>query len=156
MKKIIVVMFVSILAILSGCAEKSSESKAQTTSSEIISANDFDTLGDVQLSIKDGTLSKTGCTLVMKNDTQVNYKFGTEYHIYQLADGKITEADRISSGGFNLLSVGLSAKSQKEEIIQWDWLYNNLASGTYLLTRQFDASDANGTSKMLFVQFEIE
>ena len=76
MKKIItILMCIIVIFVITGCKKRDNQLNIGKKSDIKI------TKGDVTLSIKEGTLTKTGATLILTNNSDKNFSYGEPYEI---------------------------------------------------------------------------
>jgi len=107
----------------------------------------------VSLSIKDGTLTNTGVTLLLKNANDVDVQYGEPYEIEIKKDG---EWHKINVElNFNLPAYILKTKEIKEIELNWENGYGKLASGDYRIIKSIDIEKEDGTYDMFDVSAEF-
>lgn len=111
---------------------------------------------DITLTIKDGTLTNTGATLILKNDSSKYYHYGTPYEIEIKKDGEWhhinVELD------FTMPAYGIKPGESNEIEINWKHGYGKLASGTYRIIKGIDYEYEEGKYEdfNVAVEFTIE
>lgn len=125
-KKIIGITFVfAILLIITGCNKK-----------KIFIGEESDKKvfeNDVSLSVKEGTLTSDGVTLLLKNNGNVIYEYGEPYEIEVLIDNKW---HNINLELFFILPIyHLSPGETKELNLSWEKSYGKLDKGTYRIIK---------------------
>ncbi len=107
----------------------------------------------VTLSIKDNTLSKTGATLVLKNNSDVDVQYGNPYEIEIKKDG---EWHKINVElNFTMPAFELKLKESKEIELNWENGYGKLASGDYRIIKSIDIEKEDGTFETFYVSAEF-
>lgn len=111
---------------------------------------------DVALTIKDGTLTNTGATLILKNNSSKYYHYGNPYVIEIKKDGEWHHIDVELS--FTLLAFGLKPGESKEIELNWEHGYGKLSSGTYRIIKGIDYEYEEGKYEdfNVAVEFTIE
>ena len=117
----------------------------------------IDDLDGVSMSIKDGTLTNVGATVVITDTSNRENIYGDEYRIDKKEDGKWEMLPIIFEGNYAWNDIGYSAgEDNKLELdINWEWLYGKLESGEYRIVK--DTSEAGeGTTHYITAEFVIE
>lgn len=135
MKKRIVFLFV--LAILTGCAEQPIPStQIQQTQVE-----------NVTIQISD--ISSSGATLVITDTNPEPYLYGEWYKIQRLTDGQWQDVPPvIDNYGFHEIGYLPNDKGEVTFVINWEWLYGKLPAGTYRIFKEVNRQE-------IFIEFEI-
>jgi len=116
--------------------------------------NDLD---GVSMSIKEGTLTRSGATIIITDISNRNNIYGEEYRIDKLENGNWQELDIVVDGNYGFNSIGYSVgEDNKLELdINWEWLYGKLDNGEYRLVK--DTSKAfEGSNHYITVEFVIK
>ena len=101
----------------------------------------YDTVNNVEgltLDIKENTVSESGLTIIIKNETQDEYTFGSSYCVEKQIDGKWYEVPHIiENAGWNAVgySVGENGIREMELEKRWEWLYGKLSPGNYRIIK---------------------
>jgi len=117
-------------------------------------------LEGVNMSIKEGTISPTGLTLVLKNDSESQCIYGEFFILEKKLNEKWYEVPVIIEGDYGFRSIGyeLSPGDSKEWKVDWNWLYGSLDKGEYRIVK--DILDFRGTGDYdtyyLAVEFTID
>lgn len=107
----------------------------------------------VSLTVKENTLTETGVTLILKNDSDVEVQYGNPYEIEIKKDG---EWHKINVKlNFNLPAFLLKSKETKELELNWENGYGKLASGDYRIIKSVDVEKADGTFDTFYVSAEF-
>ena len=108
---------------------------------------------DVTMIIKDGTLTNNGATLILTNNSDKNFQYGTPYEIEIKKDG---EWHKINVElNFTMPVFQLSARENKEIEINWENGYGKLAKGTYRIIKGIDYEYEEGKYKSFNVAVEF-
>ena len=91
---------------------------------------------DVTLSIKEGTLTNTGATIVLTNTSNKEYVYGEPYSIQIKKDGvwHVINVQRI----FETPLLHLKNGETKEIELNWKGSYGELENGTYRIIKGID------------------
>lgn len=107
----------------------------------------------VSLSIKENTLTNTGATLVLKNDSDVDVQYGNPYEIEIKKD---REWHKINVElNFTLPAYLLNSKETKEIEFNWENGYGKLAAGDYRIIKSIDVEIEDGTFETFYVSAEF-
>lgn len=116
----------------------------------------------ITLSLKNNTLSNTGATFILKNNTDKEYGYGPEYIIETKSNDEWKEVDTITGTPlvWNTITYILKANEEKELNVDWSYGYGELESGEYRLVKStFKEKDRpiDETKKVyLYTKFEIK
>ena len=127
---LIALMCVCVVLGLTGCGKQKNEFDIGNKSDIKISQN------DVIMTIKEGTLTNKSATLILTNNSDKNFQYGTPYEIEIKKDG---EWHKINVElNFTMPAFQLSAKENKEIEINWENGYGKLEKGTYRIIKGID------------------
>mgnify|MGYP005788807647 FL=1 len=109
----------------------------------------LNTVNDGSMSIKEGTLTNSGLTLIITNLSNDEIILGEEYSIDKKENGKWKPLTPIIDNyGFNAIGYILKPNNNFESNIDWKGLYGELESGEYRLIK-------NVNDKYVSVEFKI-
>ena len=130
-KTILTILLCGVMVLgMTGCGKQKNEFDVGNKSDIKISQN------DVIMTIKDGTLTNKSATLVLTNNSDKNFQYGTPYEIEIKKDG---EWHKINIElYFDMPAFQLSAKESKEIELDWENGYGKLANGTYRIIKEID------------------
>ncbi len=111
------------------------------------------TTSDVTLTLKEGTLTNTGATFILKNEGNIDYGYGPAWEIEMKQDDEWHKIDVVLN--FNSPSYQLSVNESKELNINWENSYGKLASGEYRLIKNIDIEKEDGTFEDFYVSAEF-
>ena len=149
MKHIILIALVCIGVVLgmTGCGKSKKEFDIGNKSDIKISQN------DVIMTIKEGTLTNNGATLILTNNSDKNFQYGTPYEIEIKKDG---EWHKINVElNFTMPAFQLSARENNEIEINWENGYGKLAKGTYRIIKGIDYEYEEGKYKSFNIAVEF-
>lgn len=163
-KRLLLGLFSFIICFtLTGCEEKTNLNK---TEKEIITIKEYAELNEVEkvtMTIKGGTLTRTGATIIITDLNENSNTYGSEYQIDKKENGSWEKADIIFEGNYGWNSIGYTVdeNNQLEMDINWKDLYGTLENGEYRIVKNvFLENIENGTienSKKYFsVEFTIQ
>ena len=147
-KTILTILICSIMVLeLTGCGKFKNELDIGSKSNIKISQN------DVIMTIKEGTLTNKSATLVLTNNSDKNFEYGTPYEIEVKKDG---EWHKINVElDFTMPAFQLSAKESKEIELDWEYGYGRLATGTYRIIKDIDYEYEEGKYEPFNVAVEF-
>lgn len=92
---------------------------------------------EVSILLKRNTLSSTGATFIIKNNTDKDYSYGPEYRIEKEENKEWQELDTLTGNPltWNTIISSLKGKEEKEIIIDWSLGYGELKKGNYRLVK---------------------
>ena len=151
-KAILTILLCGVMVLgMTGCGKLKNEFDVGNKSDVQISQNN-----DVKMSIKDGTLTNTGATLVLTNNSDKNFHYGNPYKMEIKKDG---EWHKINVQlDFTLPAFPLPSKESKEVELNWENEYGKLAEGTYRIIKDIDYEYEEGKRETfnVAVEFTIE
>ncbi len=138
MKKIFTILLCGIFVFgLTGCGSSEEENKIKIgNESDLVISND----AGITLSVKEDTLTKTGATFVIKNDSDSLYSYGNADELEIKQDGKWHKIDLTFD--ITLPSYSVLPGEVKELEFNWENTYGKLPKGTYRLVKPF-SKDGN-------------
>mgnify|MGYP003468741322 CR=1 FL=1 len=130
-KTILTILLCGIMVlVMAGCEKQKNEFDIGNKPDIKISQN------DVIMTIKEGTLTNKSATLVLTNNSDKNFQYGSPYEIEIKKDG---EWHKINVElYFNMPVFQLSAKESKEIELDWENGYGKLTEGTYRIIKEID------------------
>ncbi len=148
-KTILAILVCGILVIgLTGCGKTKNEfdvgdkSDIQTSQS------------DITLSIKDGTLTNIGATLILKNNSDKLLRYDEIYEIEIKQNG---EWHKINAElDFNAPLWKLEQQSSKEIELNWEHGYGKLAKGEYRIIKEVYFEKESEQKFYISAEFTIE
>ena len=148
-KTILTILLCGVVALgMTGCRKSKNELDVGNKSNVQISQNN-----DVKMSIKDGTLTNTGATLVLTNNSDKNFQYGNPYEIEIKKDGEWHKINVELT--FTMPAFQLSARENKEIEINWENGYGKLAKGTYRIIKGIDYEYEEGKYKSFNIAVEF-
>lgn len=114
----------------------------------------------ISMSIKNNTLTNNGMTLVMKNNANQTYHYGSEYSLEKYENGKFITYEPKDPLSWNAILYNIKVNEEKEEVIEWSYGYDKLKSGKYRLVRHFTSEEnlpySSNVAEKFYVEFEIK
>lgn len=136
MKKILSIVFCCLFALgLYGCNKDGLKLKGKS--------NIELSLTEVSMTIKEGTLSKTGATVILNNNSDKEYLYGTSYEIEVMKNGEWYKIDAVLY--FTSIAYSLDPHESVELTLSWQEGYGKLDSGTYRIIKNVDALKEDGS-----------
>ena len=131
------ILIVLTLVLISGCNDVN-----PITNTEIdwepTQHNIVNTLKDVSMLVREGTVSPVGLTIVLKNDSNVEYTYGRAYSIEKNIEGKWYQVPTIRELEVPADELILLPSDSNEMDITWDYYYGKLDDGKYRLIIKID------------------
>lgn len=118
-------------------------------------------LDHVSMSIKEGTLTKTGATIIIHDLSGHKYVYGSPYIVEKKVNDKWVEVKNICDNcAFNAMAYGVDQDGILEFNCNWERMYGKLNTGYYRIVKDaFIKSERPITEediKYFSVEFEIE
>ena len=105
------------------------------------------------MTIKEGTLTNKSATLILTNNSDKNFQYGTSYGIEIKKDGEWHKINvELTS---TVPSFQLSARENKEIEINWENGYGKLEKGTYRIIKGIDYEYEEGKYKSFNITVEF-
>lgn len=149
--------FILVSLLLIGCGQSHSDTSSDW---ELTPHDTVNQLENMNMTIKKGTVSKTGLTVVFQNHSDKDYLYGEFFSLEKKIDGEWYEVPVIFEGeyGFNTIGYDLAANSEQEWSIEWDWLYGPLDVGEYRIIKDILEVKEPGDYQeyILAAEFSIE
>lgn len=96
------------------------------------------TNNNIQFVLREDTLSNSGATFIIKNNTHHDIKFGEPYFLEEERSGKWYEVETIDDLYFNLPLYILKPGESKLIDLNWEHSYGKLDSGKYRVVKEID------------------
>ena len=147
-KKLLIIFLCGVMALgVTGCGKQKNELDIGDKSDIKVSQN------DVIMTIKEGTLTNKSATLILTNNSDKNFQYGTPYEIEIKKDG---EWHKINVKlDFTVPAFQLSARENKEIEINWENGYGKLEKGTYRIIKGIDYEYEEGKYKSFNIAVEF-
>ena len=143
-KKILTILLCGIIILgITSCGKNENEFDVGGKSDIKVSQN------DVTLSIKNGTLTKTSATLILKNDSDMDIQYGNPYEI-EIKQNNEWHKINVTLN-FTLPAYGLKPKESVELELNWKNGYGELAQGEYRIIKGIDIEKEDG----IFESFKV-
>lgn len=119
---------------------------------------------EVELYLKEGSLSPSGAALVIKNNSDFYFTYGEAYCIEKYENDNWVQLPDPKDYAVITIAYQLPPNSESEEInLDWEWRYGKLSQGEYRIVKSFDKTetfeynkDSTISSQTLYYYFSIE
>lgn len=124
--------------------------------------NKEDEISDVVMTIKEGTLSKDGVTVVLKNNTDDEYVYGPDYYLEKYDDGSWKQASTLTGDplSWNAIAYSLKANDSVELTLNFKLSYGELSDGKYRVIKRVSKEEDRPITEdkviKLLAEFEIK
>ena len=147
-KTILTILLCGVMVLgMTGCGKQKNEFDIGNKSDIKISQN------DVIMTIKEGTLTNKSATLILTNNSDKNFQYGTPYEIEIKKDG---EWHKINVElNFTMPAFQLSARENNEIEINWENGYGKLEKGAYRIIKEIDYEYEEGKYKSFNIAVEF-
>lgn len=144
----VLICFIFLLGI-TGC-EKEIKGKPQESKIKILN-------GGVRFTVKEGTLSNTKATFILKNTSKTKITYGTSYWMEKEENGKWYKIEPKDEMWFTLPEFELNPKESRELEIDWEYGYGKLSPGKYRVVKEVDFEYQSERKKYnIAAEFTIE
>ncbi len=109
----------------------------------------------VTLSIEEGTLTTTGCTLIIKDENAIPYGWGEAYLIQEVTENAYGELKPKNELVFTDIGYVPNQENIIKQRINWNNFYGSLKPGKYRLVKPMYDPDTEGYINFM-VGFEIK
>ena len=115
---------------------------------------------EVEMTLKEGTLTSTGATFIIKNNTENDYWYGSEYGIEVKKDGEWKPIELEEPLTWTAIAIILKANGENEINIDFNYGYGELAKGKYRLVKKVSKAQKETRDdermRYIYAEFEIE
>ena len=112
-------------------------------------AEPIDLAEDITMEIKEGTLTKTGATIVITDLSGKNNTFSKEFRVDQKRGGKWYTLKDKSKNEVDVMPGQKEENKKLEQELNWEKNYGTLSDGYYRIVKKINNKD-------IVVEFEIE
>lgn len=112
-------------------------------------AEPIDLAEDITMEIKEGTITKTGATIVITDLSGKNNTFSKEFRIDQKRGGKWYTLKDNSKNEVDVMTGQKEEDKKLEQELNWEKNYGTLSDGYYRIVKKINNKD-------IVVEFEIE
>ncbi len=118
--------------LLAGCEENKEETDWEPTDHEIVNNAE-----DITMTIKKGTVSPTGLTVIIKNDSEGEVTYGEPYELEKEINGAWYKVPvLVEDYAFIEIAYVLQPGESNEWKVDWEWLYGSLEEGKYRIIKE--------------------
>lgn len=149
MKKIILIIFLSIILTLTGC---SSKEKLDIGDISNIKLNN----NDILVTVKEGTLSSTQATFIIENKSTRVLGYSEDYHLEKKINDSWYILNTKTDAVFKVPFWSLEPNDKIELKVYWEHLYGSLKPGEYRFIKRVSFKDETSNSFHIGVNFIIE
>lgn len=114
----------------------------------------MDQLENVSMKIKDGTLTKTGATVIITDTSNLDHTYGVEYRLEKFENNEwIKLKMKPETYAWTLVGYFVDENNELEMEHDWDYLYGELESGHYRLVKNLSLQEGE---QMVTHEFSAE
>ena len=114
----------------------------------------------ISMMIKENTLTDSGMTVIIKNNSSQTYHYGMQYSLEKYENEEFITYEPKEPLSWTYMLYHINSNEEKEEIFDWSYGYGKLESGKYRLVRYFTSDDnmtsSANVSEKYYVEFEIK
>ncbi len=100
------------------------------------------TLDKVSMTIKEGTLSKTGAIIIIKDENDSHYLYGEYYRIEKKENDEWKKLEiKDNNGTFNDVGIYPKKDGILEMTLDWEKMYGKLKKGDYRIVKEVDRNE---------------
>jgi hypothetical protein len=169
MKKLsLIILLCGLLMLMTSCSPADAEKPVdadgaagtdETAETSAAEAQDTSSPAEkLTMSVKEGSISPSGATVVFTNDSNVEFATGT-YYLLEKFDGNNWEKANtiIEEYAWELVAFILPPGQDTERVEEWEWLYGKLSPGRYRINKEFMylRSPGDYDEYPISVEFEI-
>jgi len=112
--------------------------------------------GDVSLTVKDGTITRKGVTLILANHSDKTVLYGEDYTLEIKKHGEWYKIKIDGDKWVNLSASLLNAGESRELEIDFEYVYGKLKKGTYRIIKDMDYENGKRESFNVAAEFTIK
>ena len=108
----------------------------------------------IDMYVKDNSITDSGLTLVIKNNTEYSIEYGEEYYLEKYENNEWVKVPyKNDNFGFN--AIGYNATNEEREFkLNWEFMYGKLSKGQYRIVKSFNFEKDN--KYQLSTEFSID
>lgn len=128
-----------------GTTDTSASQSSDVTNWKPTAYKTVNNFNGVTMTIKKGSTSSTGLTVVFKNNSSSRCIYGADFGLEKDINHKWYQVPVVVEGNYAFNSIGydLSSGKESELAVDWKWLYGSLGKGEYRIVKSI--SDFRGT-----------
>lgn len=115
----------------------------------------IDDLEGVSMTIKSGTLTPSGATVIIKDTSNRGNIYGESYSLQKKEKDTWVNMEPIHDIGFNFIGYSVDKNNQLELGVNWEYPYGKLTNGTYRILKD-TSYPGEGTEHYITAEFEIK
>lgn len=89
----------------------------------------------VSITIKKGSLTKTGATIIITDINKEKYDYGSSFRIDVKKNDSWVEVEKIGDAYFNMIAYSVDESNKLELKQDWSYIYGELNKGKYRLVK---------------------
>lgn len=111
---------------------------------------------NVTLEVAKNTVSPTGLTLIIKNNSFNSFMYGEDYNLFHEVSGQWMNVSMVTDEPYVIL-IGYPVPpiSKKIKVIDWEKWYGELAPGQYRIGIEFTSSNDQNIKDFITTDFAI-
>lgn len=115
-------------------------------------------ISDVVMTIKNGTLSKDGVTVILKNNTDDDYTYGPDFYVEKNDNGNWIPATTLTGDplSWNSIAYTLKANDSIELIFNFKSTYGELSKGKYRIIKRIFKDDDRPIKEDEIIKISVE
>lgn len=121
----------------------------------VYSDNEMNNIENVKIEIKEGTLSKTGATIIIEDTNKEHYMYGLHFRIDKKEENSWKTLLAKENVIFNDIGYNISENNILELNQDWSLLYGELSEGKYRLVKSVCTNEGCSKKSYFSVEFEI-
>lgn len=124
----------------------------------LVYQEEADPLPEVVMKVEPEMVSQKGVTLVLRNESEKIFMYGSSYYLQRKNDGCWKPVEMIvEEAFFHTIGYHLNGSEEKEITIDWSTLYGKLEPGQYRIVKDISEQDAYGfwEDYKLCVEFRV-
>lgn len=122
----------------------------------VYSDNDMNNIPNVSMIIKDGTLTRTGATVIITDTNDNPFDYGFPFRLDIMENGTWKKVEVTGDGAFELPAFTVDENKRLELNQNWGHIYGKLENGEYRLVKSVCVNDGCSKSKYFSTEFIIE
>ena len=150
----IVIVFLGAI-LLAGCGQQGIEANWEPTDHDAVN-----NLEGVTMAVQEETVSPTGLTLTLVNNSDRQCIYGEHYVLEKKINKGWYQVPVIVEGDYGFVDIGydLAPDEERQLDVDWEWLYGSLDAGDYRIVKDILDFRATGDYDTYFLAagFTIE
>lgn len=111
---------------------------------------------DIEMTIKEDSLTSTGATIIITNKSDIKYITGRSYKIDKSVVDKWYGMKMKEKMVVTADALEIVKDNPLEDSINWERYYGNLEKGKYRIVKQVSKADKYNKNYDIYVEFEIK